>query len=157
MRQILSCAAVAAAACLALAACDGSAQHQATTSRPAATASPAASHTAPSAEVIAAGLHLRHVHAYNAATDPNHILGRQHGYTSKVNWGAARAADSYNSIEVFGNTADARARKHYLADFSCPFGDGYDYLAGAALLRIDCQATPAQARALEARFRQVLS
>lgn len=25
--------------------------------------------------------------AYTAATDPDHLLGRQNGYTSKVNWG----------------------------------------------------------------------
>jgi hypothetical protein len=25
--------------------------------------------------------------AYSAAPDPDHLLGRQNGYTSKVNWG----------------------------------------------------------------------
>jgi hypothetical protein len=52
--------------------------------------------------------------------------------------------------------ADAQAREKYLQAFTCPFGDGYDYLDGAALLRLDCALTPAQAQANEALFKKVL-
>ena len=34
----------------------------------------------------AAGLPIASVTVYNATTDPNHLLGRQGGYTSKVAW-----------------------------------------------------------------------
>ena len=42
----------------------------------------------------------------------------------------------------------------YVTGFTCPFGDGYDYLVRTMLLRVSCDATPAQAKQLEARFRQ---
>ena len=88
--------------------------------------------------------------AYTAATDPNHLLGRQNGYTSKVNWGSGSAQQS--SIEVFPTKAGAIQRASYVSGFTCPFGDGYDYISGSALLRMSCLDTPAQAHALEAAF-----
>jgi hypothetical protein len=91
-------------------------------------------------------MRLRYVTAYTAATDPNHLLGRQGGYTSKINW-------SKGSIEVFSTPAEAQKRKTYLLAFAgTPFGDGYDYLAGTYLLRIFNSQTPTQAHALEAKF-----
>lgn len=86
--------------------------------------------------------------AYTASSDPNNMLGRQGEYTSKVSWGSAQ--DS--SIEVFPDRQDAQAREAYVQGFRCPFGDGYDYLSGTALLRVSCDDTPSQARSLEARF-----
>jgi hypothetical protein len=136
---------VAAVAAVLTAGCGAShtpAVHPAT-----AAASPVA--VAPSAEVIAARLGLRHITAYTAATDPNHLLGRQNGYTSKVNWGPQRNG----SIEVFRTVALTRARKAYLGNFAPPLGDGYDCLAGTALLRLSAAYTPAQTRRLEAAFR----
>ncbi len=98
------------------------------------------------AEQIAQRMNLRHVTAYTAATDPNHLLGRQGGYTSKINW-------PDGSIEVFSTQAEAQKRKTYLQAFAgTPFGDGYDYLVGAYLLRIFDSQTPTQAHALEAEF-----
>ena len=87
-------------------------------------------------------MNLRHLTAYNAATDPNHLLGRQGGYTSKINW-------SNGSIEVFSTQAQAQKRQTYLQAFAgTPFGDGYDYLVGAYLLRIFDSQTPTQAHTL---------
>jgi len=45
----------------------------------------------PSAAVLAArlkaaGLPVRRLIIFTASTDPNHLLGRQGGYTSKVEW-----------------------------------------------------------------------
>lgn len=85
---------------------------------------------------------------YTAATDPNHLLGRQREYTSKVNWGS----DEDNSIEVFPTASDAALRRDYVTGFQCPFGDGYDYLSGTALLRVSCSQTPVQAAAADKLF-----
>ena len=38
-----------------------------------------------------AGLPLTHLIVYTPATDPNHLMGRQGGYTSKVAWQDPRA------------------------------------------------------------------
>ena len=70
-----------------------------------------------------------------------------------MNWGA----NQDNSIEVFGNGGDAIARAQELSGFRCPFGDGYDYLARTALLRLSCDDTPSQAHQIEATFRKVTS
>jgi hypothetical protein len=132
---------------------------------------PAAQHHAASAAVLAGrlkagGLPVRHLIVYTAVTDPNHLLGRQNGYTSKVAWQDPRAikagAGSPSSdpggtefgggIEAFSTAAGAQARYQYLRGFKAPFGDGYDYLSGAAILRLSQYLTPAQARAYRAAF-----
>lgn len=101
------------------------------------------------AEQIAQRMNLHHMTAYTAATDPNHLLGRQGGYTSKINW-------PNGSIEVFSMRAEAQKRKTYLQAFAgTPFGDGYDYLIGTYLLRIFDSQTPTQAIALEAEFSKI--
>jgi hypothetical protein len=110
---------------------------------------PNAPSTGLTAEQVAHRMKLRHVTAYTAATDPNHLLGRQGGYTSKINW-------SNGSIEVFSTPAEAQKRKTYLLAFAgTPLGDGYDYLAGTYLLRIFDSQTPTQAHALEAKFLKI--
>ena len=107
---------------------------------------PSAPLVALTAEQIAQLMNLPDVTAYTAATDPNHLLGRQGGYTSKINW-------PDGSIEVFSTPADAQKRDTYLQALSgLPFGDGYDYLVGIYLLRIFDSQTPAQAHVLEAEF-----
>ena len=100
---------------------------------------------------------------YNATTDPNHLPGRQGGYTSKVAWadprGAAHdAGDERGSIglgggiEVFATPSLAAARLAYLKSFTAPLGDGYDYQSGTAILRLSQYLTPAQASAYENAF-----
>jgi hypothetical protein len=103
---------------------------------------------------------------YTAATDPNHEMGRQGGYTSKVAWvdpraikaGAGNPASDRGGtefgggIEVFPTTASARARYEYLRGFQPPLGDGYDYLSGTTILRLSQYLTPAQAHAYRAAF-----
>ena len=110
---------------------------------------PSTSSGALTAEQIAHRMKLRHVTAYTAATDPNHLLGREGGYTSKINW-------PNGSIEVFSTQAEAQKRETYLNAFAgTPFGDGYDYLVGSYLLRIFDSRTPTQAHALEAKFLKI--
>ena len=114
----------------------------------------------------AAGLPIRDVIVYDATTDPNHLLGRQGGYTSKDAWvdpaAVAAGAGSPGSdpggiefgggIEVFPSVAGAQARLAELKAFRPPFGDGYDYLAGPAILRLSNYITPAQAARSRAAF-----
>ena len=93
--------------------------------------------------------------AYTAITDPNHLLGRQGEYTSKVNWGSDgtdQTAATGGSVEVFADAADAQARLQYLQAFKPPIGDGYDYLTGTALLRLAAGYTPTQAATLKTAF-----
>jgi hypothetical protein len=167
----LACAALLAAACGSPAAAPTAV---AGTSAP---PSSAASHSvqagpmpvSPTAAVIAdrmkaAGMPVTHLIVYTAVTDPNHLLGRQNGYSSKVAWTDPRAArqdvgDQRGSIglgggiEVFPTVAGAYARYTELKGFTAPVGDGYDYLAsGTAILRLSQYLTPAQAHAYEQAF-----
>jgi hypothetical protein len=134
------------------------------TSRPATPAAlPQHPASALAARLEAAGLPVRHVIVYTPSTDPNHEMGRQGGYTSKVAWQDPRAVrqdvgDTRGSvglgggIEVFPTAAGAQARYHYLRGFQPPFGDGYDLLTGTAILRLSQYLTPAQARAYKTAF-----
>jgi hypothetical protein len=110
----------------------------------------------------AAGLPVTHLIVYNAVTDPNRLLGRQGGYTSKVAWQDQRAIAAGASkptasdrggnefgggIEVFPTVAAAAQRLAYLKSFQPPLGDGYDYQSGTVILRLSNYLTPAQAHA----------
>lgn len=130
------------------------------------TGSPSAASLARSLK--AAGLPITQLIVYTTKTDPNHLMGRQGEYTSKVAWvdpAAVRAgAGSPSSdrggtefgggIEVFPTAASARARYIDLRGFQPPFGDGYDYLAGTAILRLSQYLQPAAAHRYERAFRQ---
>jgi hypothetical protein len=125
-----------------------------------------ASGAALAARLKTAGLPVTHLIVYTPVTDPNHEMGRQGGYTSKVAWidpravkaGAGNAASDRGGIEfgggieIFPTASSAKARYQYLRGFKPPFGDGYDYLSGAAILRLSQYLTPAQARTYEAAF-----
>jgi hypothetical protein len=145
--MLTHCAAIAAL-CVGLAAC-GAAQ-AAGSREPAESGTPRRSVSAPlTAEQIAACMHLRQVTAYTAATDPNHLLGRQGGYTSKVNW-----RPGLSSIEVYPDASGAQTRLRYMQALQGTIvGDGYDYRDGGALLRLDRRYTPTQAHKLDVRFR----
>jgi hypothetical protein len=148
MPVMLTRCAVIATLCLGVAACGAA---QASGSRvPAESRTPHPTASAPStAEQITACMHLRNVTAYTAVTDPNHLLGRQGGYTSKVNW-----RPGLSSIEVYPDAPGAQNRLRYLQALQGTIvGDGYDYRDGGALLRLDSRYTPAQAHKLDVRFR----
>ena len=118
------------------------------------------------ARMKAAGLPIKELVVYNATTDPNHLLGRQNEYASKDAWvdlaAVAAGAGSPSSnpggiefgggIEVFPSVANAQARLAYLKAFQPPIGDGYDYLNGAAILRLSNYLTPTQAAQFHAAF-----
>jgi hypothetical protein len=130
---------------------------------------PAAHHPASAAALAgrlkAAGLPVQQLIVYTATTDPNHLLGRQGGYSSKVEWSDPRAikaaagagsggVDNGGSIEFYPTVAGAQARYTYIRAISraLPFADGYDYLSGTAVLRLSRYLTPAQASAYRAAF-----
>jgi hypothetical protein len=134
-------------------------------------ASSATSSHPPSAAKLAArlkasGLPVRQLIVYTPTTDPNHEMGRQGGYTSKVAWVDPRAVKAGagnpssdrggiefgGGIEVFATVAGAQGRLEYLKSFQPPLGDGYDYLVGDAVLRLSNYLTPAQAHAYRAAF-----
>lgn len=136
----------AALAVAMLAACGTSASSSAATTASA----QAQARPALTAGQVALRMGIGNFTAYTAATDPNHLLGRQHEYTSKINW-------TGGSIEVFPDATDAQAREAYVKGFTCPIGDGYDYLDGTDLLRLACALTPAQAQVNEKLFKKVIA
>lgn len=101
------------------------------------------------AVAIARRMGMKSLTVFTAMSDPNHLLGRQGEYTSKVEW---TIGDEGSGIEVFGDTSDAQIRLVYLRAFRPPLGDGYDYLYRGAILRLASVYTPAQASALKASF-----
>jgi hypothetical protein len=152
--------------------CSAGSAHPGSQPAQAGTQSAAVPSSPPSAAVLAsrlkaAGLPVTHLIVYTAATDPNHLLGRQGGYTSKVAWqdrraiaaGAGKPAGSDRGgtefgggIEVFPTMAAAAQRLAYLKSFQPPLGDGYDYQSGTAILRLSQYLIPGQARAYQAAF-----
>lgn len=110
----------------------------------------------------AAGLPITGLIVYNAATDPNSLLGRPGQYTSKAAWVDTRVpasavvgddpgdVDAGGGIEVFSEASEAKSRAAYiqsLTQASPIFGVEYDYLAGDAVIRVSGKLTPAQAAA----------
>lgn len=107
---------------------------------------------------------LKLVKAYTAADDPNHMLGRPNGYTSKTAFADSRvpadqveglasdAVERGGSVEVYPDEAGAKARMDYIQTIgkSLPMASEYDYLAGPVLVRVSRILTPDQAKEYEA-------
>ena len=115
------------------------------------TASGSASSVCGPASAVARRMGVKGVTVYSVTSDPNHLLGRQGEYTSKVEW-TTSGEDS--GIEAFPDPADAKIRYAYLRAFRPPIGDGYDFLYHAAILRMASIYTPSQAAKLKASFRR---
>jgi hypothetical protein len=112
------------------------------------------------AELRAHGLPVKGIVVYNATTDPNHLLGRPSGYTSKAAWldsrikpsqasdSSAGSVDLGGSVEVYPTPAGAEARGKYIATIAAHvgFASEYDYVHGGELLRLSTVLTPAQAQ-----------
>lgn len=181
MRKTLTL--TAAAASLALAGCSSSG----TTAAPAATSAPAtiaAATTATTtaapataapttkgpvtattvAQAITAAIHqAKRTAVYTDASDPNHLLGRPHQYTSKVEIRDSRIKAGIDpqqppdgiqygaSVEVFENSEDAAARAASVEQNTGAQPDTmeYDYVHGDVLIRVSHFLTPAQAKAYD--------
>jgi hypothetical protein len=98
--------------------------------------------------------------AFSADTDPNKLLGRPNGYTSKVSFTDSRigpddllgvepgGVDAGGSVEVFADADAAAARQQYIQQLqkAAPLlGTEYSYVDGTALVRVSGKLTPDQA------------
>jgi len=107
---------------------------------------------------------------YTAETDPNKLLGRPGGYSSKTAFADSRiepglfgaAQDSVNgggSVEVFADEDAATARRDYLQEMGkrLPILTGYNYQSGPVLVRVSRDLTPQQAAEYESALAAVTS
>lgn len=106
---------------------------------------------------------------YTEADDPNKLMGRPGGYTSKTAFYDSRISKDAalgerddaiirgGSVEVFESAELATKRYEYvkaIAESSSLFTE-YDYVSGTALLRVSKELTPSQAREYEAALKQI--
>ena len=103
---------------------------------------------------------------YTEDDDPNHLLGRPNGYTSKVAFRDSRidqkeqdgfntAADAMErggSVEVYEDEAGAQARKDYIQGLlkGGGLGSEYDYVRGGVIVRVTGELSPSKAKVYEA-------
>lgn len=161
-----------AAALLALAGCSGdNAGSETVDTKPsssAASSTPAAE--TPDAESVVKSLaesigDAQPATVYTAATDPNNLLGRPGGYTSKADFTDGRAKPKLDdevqnggSVEVYADPAEAEERATFVAetlDKMKIFGTEYHYLKGGILLRVSGALTPEQAAEYEKALDQL--
>jgi hypothetical protein len=122
--------------------------------------------SAPTAEQVVADLTgkigtAKPTVVFTAETDPNHLLGRPNGYTSKASFTDSRiktsdvkdsrtgSVDQGGSVEIYPDEAGAATRKRLIDDTmkAAPIlGTEYSYLDGPVLLRVSQALTPAQAQ-----------
>ncbi|WP_328863153.1 hypothetical protein [Streptomyces sp. NBC_00306] len=107
---------------------------------------------------------LKLVQVYTAANDPNHLLGRPGGYTSKAAFSDSRvssadvegldkdAIERGGSVEVFKTQEEAQSRANYIETIakSMPSATEYHYIADGILVRVSRVLTPTQAKEYEA-------
>lgn len=107
---------------------------------------------------------LKLTKVFTAEDDPNKLLGRPNGYTSKTAFTDTRVAvegqvaitkenDTLRGggVEVFADAAAAKARMDYIQSFGkqTPILAEYDYVAGGVLVRVSKELTPTQAKEYE--------
>jgi hypothetical protein len=111
-------------------------------------------------KLTAAGLRMFNGAVQDENTDPNNLLGRPNGYTSRASFDVpdgAPEADKYSIdrggvIEVFTDAAAAKTRADYIAGLqkaSPILGTEYHYLHGAVLVRITGKVKPSAAARFE--------
>jgi hypothetical protein len=107
----------------------------------------------------AQGLPIGKITVFNAATDPNKLLGRPGQYTSKVAFRDTRIKDELDptdvsaggGVEVSENAGDAKKRAEYVRGFTEGSGvfSEYSYVRGRVFLRVSHELTPRQAKEYE--------
>jgi hypothetical protein len=107
---------------------------------------------------------LKLIKTYTAEDDPNHLLGRPNGYSSKTAFGDSRvkaddaeylkedAVERGGSVEVFTTEEAAKARMDFiqLVAKGLPAVGEYDYVKGDVLVRVSRFLTPDQAKEYQA-------
>ncbi len=121
-----------------------------------ATASPTAVTPAPHAIEVAgyfakAGLAAPNAAVVTEQNDTNQLMGRPNQYTSKVFFYDLRhpkgdADENENTVEVFANAEDAKARQDYAASVTkgVPMATQYQILRGPVLVRFDKALLPSE-------------
>jgi len=130
-------------------------------------ASPAASPTATQVQqrLQAAVPTASSIMVYDETNDPNKLLGRPGGYTSKTAFADSRipaaklvgldrdALERGGSVEVYSTPAAARTRSDYIQSIlqgASILGTEYHYLSGGVLMRVTGVLPPSQAQEYEA-------
>jgi hypothetical protein len=158
-RTIMLTPLLALALSVVLAACSGQTAQEAS---PAASPAPGPQTAAQVVDGLkAAGLPITKVTVYTAETDPNDLLGRPNGYTSKAAFSDGRlkgddvrgveegSVTLGGGVEVFATEAEARKRMQYIQsvlEAMEMLGTEYDYVEGPVLLRLSQLLTPEQAK-----------
>ncbi|MDQ7802697.1 hypothetical protein Q5425_03075 [Amycolatopsis sp. A133] len=107
---------------------------------------------------------LKPIKTYAAEDDPNHLLGRPNGYSSKTAFGDSRvkaddveylkedAVERGGSVEVFTTEEAAQARMDFIQTVAkgLPAVGEYDYVKGGVLVRVSRFLTPDQAKDYQA-------
>lgn len=115
--------------------------------------------------LAAEGLPVEDYVAYTESSDPNELMGRPGGYTSKVNFHDARleadpefSLDSGGSVEVFEDLAGAAARFEYVDAITSGGGlfAEYHWLVGTVFLRASKSLSPDEASGYEEGLPRVL-
>lgn len=109
---------------------------------------------------------IGNVIVYNEETDLNNLLGRPNQYISKVQFADNRLDQTYvkendakgGTIEVFNNKEDLESRKKYIESISSQASifSQYIYSKGYALLRLESDLTPEQAKEYENLFYEIV-
>jgi hypothetical protein len=112
---------------------------------------------------------LKLTQVYTEANDPNHLLGRPGGYTSKAAFSDSRvssadvegldndAIERGGSVEVFKTEKEAKSRADYIETIakSMPSATEYHYITGGILVRVSKLLTPTQAKDYEAAAKNI--
>lgn len=113
------------------------------------------------------GFSIGRVVVYNEETDLNNLLGRPNQYITKINFEDTRIEGNESldedtmlggTIETFNNNTDMENRKEYCEALSSQFSASNQYIYGNnyALLRIDNELTPSQAKEYEEAFNEII-
>lgn len=125
------------------------------------------------ADVVAAlagqGLPVKLSETYTEKTDPNKLLGRPNGYTSKAAFTDERVDASKvagkkgdvglgGGVEVFADAAAAEARATYIQGIakSSPMFAEYSYAAGNVVVRVSKELVPSDAAAFETALGKIV-
>lgn len=118
-------------------------------------------------ELAKAGLPAKLSVTFDESSDPNKLLGRPGGYTSKtaftdnrVKAPGAKKGDLTRggSVEVFASSEEAEKRAEYIKALatSMPMLAEYTYLRGPVVLRVSKELTPKDAAAYEAALGKIV-
>ncbi|MFG1754924.1 hypothetical protein [Streptosporangium sandarakinum] len=116
------------------------------------------------------GLPVSPTVTYTADDDPNKLLGRPNGYTSKASFtdqrvDAAKVAGAKKgdvelggSVEVFDDADQAEQRADYIQQIGkkMPMLSEYDYVVGPVLVRVSKELTPDQAKAFDTALGEIV-